>query len=68
MCIQKNPKNWPYNPLNTTFFVPPNSVSSSKIDINSGCDTSMIACIRTSPISNTTTTDKVDTDVNNDLD
>ena len=64
-CVYKNSQsNWPYPCPNTTFVVPPISMSSPQNDFSSGYGDSMIDLICPSPISNPTTTNKVDNDVN----
>ena len=58
--------NWPYPPPNTTFVVPSQYLSSSKNDITIGCSHFIIYLIWPTPLSNLTTKNKVDTDVDID--
>ena len=61
-------RNWPLPSPNTTFFVPPWSVSSPQNDSTIYFFATMISPNWPSYVSNITTTNQVDTDFNNDDD
>ena len=58
--------NRPHQSYNKTFVVLPCFFSSQQNDSISGCVVYVISIISTYPASNLTTTNKVDTDINND--
>ena len=60
--------NWTYLYHNTTFVVPLLSYLSPQIYFNNYCSATIIACNQTLPVSKLTTTNQVDTDINNDDD
>ena len=58
--------NWTFSTPNTVLGVTPRSVSSPQNDNTNYCGADIIYHNQPSPVSNPTTTDQVDTDVNND--
>ena len=65
-CLQRTQNNWPYQYTNITFVVPLRSSLSPQCFITNYCSTTIFAHHQTSPVSNLTTTNKVDTDINID--
>ena len=58
--------NCPSASTNTKFVLPPQFLLSSQLDSTNNCDVTLIAHDQPSPVSNLTTTNQVDNDINND--
>ena len=66
ICVYKHrQRNWTYASPNTIFVVPPRSALSPQYDITNGCSATIFSHNQPSPVSKLTTTNQVDTYINN---